>query len=71
MEKKTWLEKYVKEQSKPNCEMTESEAIYYGCGIENGANKFAAKLLEELGEELDKDNYLQVKTVIESLGVEL
>lgn len=33
--------------------------------------EFAAKLLEELGEELDKDNYLQVKAVIEYLGISI
>lgn len=40
-----------------------------GCYFRSGVNEFSKELLKRLGEELDTENYLIVKTVIENMGV--
>lgn len=65
----SWLEEqlnfYDKSEYSPLFKVAAKE------GYEDCAYDLSKKLLEVLGEELDKDNYLQVKTVIENLGVSL
>lgn len=65
----SWLEEQLNFYDKSKYSPLFKEAAKEGYG--DCAYDLSKKLLEVLGEELDKDNYLLVKTVIENLGVSL